>query len=419
MTDAALPADIAVVVIGAGQAGLATSACLSMRGIDHVLIERNVVGHSWKHERWASLRTLTPNWMTRLPGLDRSTVALGRADHDEHEFDSAIDVGRELDEYASAIAAPVVEGCTVRRVTSASRGFTVETDAGTVSCGAVVVASGACVTPAIPPFASAVPEHVAQLTPTEYHSPGETPPGDVLVVGGSASGTQLADELARAGRRVVLATAAHTRMVRRYRGHDVFWWMREMDELDQPADPAASLAPPPSMQLIGTPEHRTLDLNTLQALGVRVAGSMASVTDGVARFADDLATTTADADHAMQQHLRSIDDWIDRSGRSDVDDPEVIAPTRVDHPVTELDLGGVGVVIWATGFRFDFPFLDPAWRTERGAIRHTDGVGDVDGLFVVGMPYNRTRSSNFILGAGPDAAFVVERIARRTAGRGD
>ncbi|MEL6891688.1 MAG: NAD(P)-binding domain-containing protein [Actinomycetota bacterium] len=420
---------VPVVVIGAGQAGLAASACLSARGLEHVLLERHVVAHSWKHERWASLRLLTPNWMTQLPHLDPAIVR-SEIDHDPDGFDRADQLAKVLEDYAAAISAPVVEGVSVESVRAAQPDptapgdarpqFVVESTDGVRTCDAVVIASGACVSPAIPTFASSLPDHVTQITPTDYRSPDELAPGDVLVVGASASGTQLADELQRAGRSVTLSTWHHRRMVRRYRGRDIFWWLHESGDLHRPADLNEADAPPPSMQLVGSPDHRDLDLNALIEHGVRVAGSMAGIDGHLARFNDDLAATAAAADRAMFDQLAAIDAWIESSQRiGEFDPPERVRPTCIADPIAELDLTEIGVVIWATGFRPHFPFLPDDWRTETGAVRHRGGVGERTGVFVLGMPYNRTRSSNFISGVGPDAEVVADAISRRLAVHAD
>ncbi|MFK8025235.1 MAG: FAD-dependent oxidoreductase [Ilumatobacter sp.] len=406
---------IDVVVIGAGQAGLAMSRWLSEREVGHVVLEREQTAHSWKHERWDSLHLLTPNWMTRLPGLQE-------ASDQPDEFDSAADVAATLERYAEAIGAPVRENTHVLSVRNeAGRGFAVTTDGGTWACRAVVVASGACVEPSTPSFADRVPGHIQQVSPLEYRRPAQLPDGKVIVVGASASGVQLADEIVRSGRDVVLCVGEHRRMLRRYRGMDIFWWMETTGMLDEGAD--VSERPPPSMQLVGTPEHRTLDLNALQDVGVQLVGRMVGINAGNALVDDTLAEHCAASDAAMLEVLARIDRYAaDHGLDGEVDAAAPVEPTRVPEPVDSIGLDDVRSIVWATGFAPHFPFLDPAWLDQRGAIVHRDGIVEEPGLYVIGLPYTRRRTSNFINGVGDDArdlsahllAFLDDRAADLT-----
>src|SRR3954463_7500719 len=292
-----------VVVVGAGQAGLAMSSCLSERSIDHVVLERSEVANSWRTERWDSLRLLTPNWLTRLPGWSYRGS-------DPDGYMTAAEVVEYVDSYRNAIAAPVQSNTTVLCVTSSPSGFLVTTTQGTISCKAVVVATGSCSTPKIPVVANDLPTHIRQLAPIRYRRPGDVEDGRILVVGASASGVQLADELARAGRDVTLAVGAHTRVPRTYRDMDIHWWMDAIGLLDSRYDEVADIAKArrmPSLQLVGTPEHRTLDLNSLSDLGVELVGRLAGFTDRRAQFSGSLASVCADADLKMGRLLDQID----------------------------------------------------------------------------------------------------------------
>ncbi len=402
---------IDAVVVGAGQAGLAISRRLSEHGVDHVVFERNEVAHSWKHERWDSLRLLTPNWMTRLPGGDPQT---GPRD----DFDTAADVAAELVRYAERIAAPVSEHCEVTSVRSAridehdTHGFTVAAGAHTWLTRAVSGASGGGVSPSRPPFAALVPQHVTQLDPFQYRSPAQLPSGRCVVVGASASGVQLADEIARAGREVVLCVGEHRRMLRSYRGRDIFWWMDAVGILDEPAGERAHRRPPPSMQLIGTPEHRHLDLNSLQDLGVSVVGRMTGVEQGIALVADTLDDHCAASDAALFALLERFEQHaLDHDLHAELEPADPVDTTRVPDPVRSIDLDSVTTIVWATGFTPSFEFLDPDWLDERGAVRHDLGIGCTPGLYVTGVPYARRTSSNFISGVGDDAAAIADHLA--------
>jgi putative flavoprotein involved in K+ transport len=221
-----LPQTTTVTIIGAGQAGLAMSRCLTDRSIDHVLLERGTVGQSWRTERWDSLRLLTPNWMTRLPGWSYSGP-------DPDGYMSAAEVASFLDGYRRSFDAPVVGDTRVDLVTPSDTGYTVITNRGHVRTKSVVIATGACSTPHVPAISGELPGHIQQISPTNYRNPGQLDDGGVLVVGASASGAQLADELSRSGRDVTIAVGDHVRLPRSYRGMDIHWWMDQLGTLDE------------------------------------------------------------------------------------------------------------------------------------------------------------------------------------------
>lgn len=398
-----------VVVVGAGQAGLATSACLAGAAIDHVVLDRAEVASAWKTARWDSLRLLTPNWMTRLPG------AWYDGD-DPGGFMRASEVASFLDRYAAATSAPVRERTSVSAVRTLGDAFRVETSNGPIRCRAVVVASGACGAPRLPACAGAVPPRMHQVTAHAYRRPSDLPDGRVLVVGASASGAQIADELARAGREVTLAAGRHTRSPRLHRGRDIHWWMDAVGVLDDADDALGELSRAvrlPSLQLVGSPERRDLDLATLQAVGVEVVGRLADVRDGSFLFSGGLSNAVASADLAMRRLLDRIDLAAGAAIGTDV--PE---PVRVPEPRTVADLAEFGTVVWATGFHPRFAFLEPDLLDRHGRVVHRHGTMARPGLFVVGMPYQRTRRSSFIDGAGRDAAAVVAEVAAFLGGSG-
>ena len=391
-----------VVVIGAGHAGLATSRCLADAGVEHLVLERADVAHAWRTERWDSLRLLTPNWMTRLPGWSYQGS-------DPDGFMTAAEVARFVEGYARAIGAPVRTHTEVRQVSTVEGGYAVDTSQGPVSARAVVVAVGACGTPRVPAVAADVPPSVVQITPTRYRRPGDVPDGRVLVVGASASGAQLAEELALAGRQVTLAVGSHTRLPRTYRGRDIHAWMDALGLLDQRDHEVEDLAKArrwPSLQLVGSPERRDLDLTTLQAAGVELVGRLAAVRDGTALFSGSLAHVCADADLKMGRLLDQVDE-LAGGGRGDRP-----APVRVPEPRTAIRLGDVAAIVWATGFRPNHPYLERDLLDATGAIVHDGGVMRRPGLFVVGLPFMRTRKSGFIDGAAADARAIVERLRR-------
>ena len=400
------------VVIGAGHAGLAASHFLSGRSVDHVVLERGEVANSWRTERWDSLRLLTPNWQSRLPGL-------GYDGPDPDGYMTVGEVTELIERFAKASAAPVRTGTNVTSVRRAGDGYHVTTSQGEIRCETVVIASGACNRPAVPPFAAAVPEHVLQLTPFGYRDPAQLPDGGVLVVGASATGVQLAAELRRSGRPVTLAVGEHVRLPRTYRGRDVLWWMDAAGVWDQRHDEVDDLTRArrlPSPQLVGTPERATLDLNALASMGVELVGRWAAVRDGRALFSGGLRNVFALADLKLRRLLDTFDDWARASGRdAEVDPPERFAPTGVPaSPRWQLDLGSgeIRTIMWATGFRPDYEWLDVPVTDQKGSLRHEGGVVDSPGLYALGLPVLRRRKSTFIYGIEDDAREVTGHLAR-------
>ena len=400
-----------VVIVGAGHAGLAMSHCLAARSIDHVVLERCEVAHSWRTERWDSLRLLTPNWQSRLPGH-----------HDEggdpDGFRTMPQTVAFLERYARRIAAPVRTQTRVTSVRRTDGGYSVHTDGGTWRCRAVVLASGACNLASVPPFAAELPRTVASLTPLQYRNPAQLDDGGVLVVGASASGVQIADEIQRSGRPVTLAVGEHVRVPRNYRGRDIQWWMDAAGVLDQRYDEIDDLARArrvPSLQLAGYPDRRNVDLNSLAAIGVRCVGRLAALRDGRLLFSGSLANQAALADLKMNRLLDRIDDWAARSGvAAEVGPADRPAPTRIEpSPLLSLDLarGAIRTVIWATGYRRDLSWLDVPVFNGQGRIRHDGGVVASPGLYLMGEQFMRRRKSALIDGAGDDARELAAHMA--------
>ncbi len=399
------------VVVGAGHAGLAMSRRLTERSIDHVVLERGEVANSWRTQRWPSLRLLTPNWQTRLPGHDY-------AGDDPDGFMPAADVVATLTGYARVVGAPVRTATTVQTLRAVPQGFQIRANDDLVCAQAVVLATGACILPAIPGIADAIPSPIMTLTPLAYRDPGQLPEGGVLVVGASATGVQLADEIHRSGRQVTLAVGEHVRLPRSYRGRDIFWWLEATGLLAERYDQIDDLTRArhlPSPQLTGTTQAAMTDLNSLTAQGVRIVGRLGRVVDGVAQFSGSLANTCALADLKMNRFLNRADEWATASGLDDdLPPPHRFAPTRVDpRTPLELDLtsGEITTVLWATGFRPDHSWLDIPVRDRAGRIRHDGGVViGAPGLYVLGMPVLRTRASTYIHGAGADSQALADHL---------
>ncbi|UYG09121.1 NAD(P)-binding domain-containing protein [Halomonas sp. M4R1S46] len=407
---------VTVVVIGAGHAGLAMSHHLAARGIDHVLLERGEVANSWRHERWDSLRLLTPNWQCRLPGLPY-------AGPEPEGFMTMAELIAFLDDYARRTAAPVHPHTRVRSVRPGDGGYRVITERGEWRCRALVLASGACNLPRVPALAGALPPGIASLSLHDYRRPEDLPEDGVLVVGASASGVQLADEIQRSGRPVTLSVGDHVRMLRRYRGRDIQWWLEAAGLLDQRHDEVEDLERArrlPSPQLVGSPEPRTLSLGTLAEQGVRLVGRLVGLRDGHLQFSGSLRTHCAAADLKLGRLLDTFDDWSRTHDRDTcLPPPERFAPTPVPRsPCLDLDLarGEIGSVIWATGFRPDYRWLHLPVFDRKGRLRHHGGVVDAPGVYAMGLPFMRRRKSSFLHGADDDARELSAHLAAYLAG---
>jgi putative flavoprotein involved in K+ transport len=399
------------VVVGAGHCGLAMSRCLAARSIDHVVLERGEVAHTWRTQRWDSLRLLTPNWMTRLPGYTY------RGD-DADGYLTASETAQLITDYAKETAAPVRANTTVTSVRPVERGYLVQTDQDTWHARAVVSATGGSAVARVPALQHGVPAGITTLTPTEYRNPSELPEGGVLVVGASASGIQIAEEVYRSGRPVTLAVGEHVRMPRTYRGKDILWWMDATGLLNERYDVVPDLIRArtlPSMQLVGSPERKTVDLNSLRRIGVRLVGRLAGIRDGVAQFSGSLANVSLLADLKLGRLLDTIDTWATKAGRDGLDPPRRLAPTEVPTPARlALDLrsGEIQTIIWATGFRPDLSWLQAPIFDRKGRVRHDGGVTASPGLYLMGMPFLRRRKSTLIDGAAADAADLTDHLVR-------
>jgi putative flavoprotein involved in K+ transport len=399
---AAVGAGVDAVIVGAGHSGLAMSRALAEHGIEHVVLERGEVASSWRQERWDSLRLLTPNWQTRLPGYRYSGA-------DPDGYMTSAEVGDFIAGYAKRTSAPVRAATTVTSLRAGDGGYLVDTDRGTWRCRTVVLAHGAHGVPVVPELAARLPRGVRTLTANDYRNPDGLDVGHVLVVGASATGLQLAEEIRRSGRPVTIAVGEHIRMPRLYRGRDIQWWLEAVGVLDERYDEVDDIVRArrvPSPQLVGSPQRRTLDLNSLIEQGVDVVGRLVGIDGNRLQFSGSLSNYCAMADLKLERLLQRIDRWaLERRMEDVVTAPERFAPTRVEAaPRLTLDLAKepIAAIVWATGFRPDYSWLNVPVLDSKGRLRHDGGVVAAPGLYTLGLNFMRRRKSSYLHGAEDD-----------------
>ena len=403
------------VIIGAGHSGLALSRCLAERGVSHVVLDREGVGHRWRSARWDSFRLITPNWLSRLPGWAYTGP-------DPDGYMNAEDFVDYLTAYARSFDAPVRSHTVVTEVVRSGTGFAVHTNRGVWAARNVVVATGYHSQARVPGLADRLAGDVVRTTGAGYRSPAGLPDGAVLVVGASSSGVQIAHELAVAGRTVLLAVGGHTRLPRRYRGRDILWWLDRIGALDRTIDQrsSAELARrEPSLQLGGGTEPRGIDLGVLQEAGVRLTGRLRALDGTVADFADDLGDTMGAAEQRLLRVLGEVEQYARTGPATAFEPPDPPPAIPVPTAMSRVDLRRAGVtsVVWATGYRPAYPWLRVPVLDGDGLLRHRRGVTDVPGLYGIGLRYQHRRSSTFIDGARHDAMFLADQIAGWPAAR--
>jgi len=407
-----------VVIIGGGQAGLALSFCLTEQGRPHIVLEQDRIVESWRSKRWDSLRLIAPNWSLRLPGF-----TYGGDDPDG--FMGKDEVVAHLETYARSFAAPVREGVRVMSVECdpADKHFLVRTRDESYMASQVVLATGALQQPRVPACAAALPAGVTQVGAPAYRNPEMLPPGAILVVGSGETGCQIAEELARAGRRVFLAGGRSWWMPRRYRGRDAAAWMRlvgwferSVDEL--PPGVRTGLSNP---QLTGSNGGHDLNAHTLAHQGVTLLGRLQDIRDGTAFFSMDLAANLAWGDEQARTWLRAIDDLIAQQGieapGEDWPDDLVASEGSPQEAPTELSLADTGIttVIWAMGYRPNLDWVGLPFLDAEGYPIQRRGVTSLPGLFILGLDWLHTARSGLFTGIGEDAAYLAAQIAERAS----
>jgi putative flavoprotein involved in K+ transport len=404
-----MPECVETVVIGGGQAGLAMSHHLQQRGREHLVLERGRIAERWRSERWDSLHFQFPNWMMRLPGY-----AYHGADRDGFmPRDGVVDF---IAAYAARIAAPVRCGVRVDalRVTGSGR-FRVEAGATTLEAVNVVVATGPYHAPRVPAAAAHIPPGIRQVTANCYTNPSDLPPGGVLVVGSGGSGCQIVEDLLLHGRSVHFALRGHRRVPRRYRGRDFGWWDEGMGLTDRTLDRIPPGFRPPL--LTGFGGGHTVDLRALAMRGATLLGSLRGVQEGRAWLAADLNANLDAGDAAFRGTLQAIDCFIETHGIDAEPKGEGDAgPATARLPEPEaLDLraAGVGTVIWALGYGYDFGWVECPVFDDRGIPLHRRGVTTLPGLYFLGLPRLHKVKSAFLWGVGEDAAHIASEVQAR------
>ncbi len=403
---------IQTLVVGGGQAGLAMSYCLKQRGLSHLVLERGRIAERWLSERWDGLRFQFPNWSVRLPDFP-----FRHSDPDG--FATSGEIVEFLNAYAAFVAPPIrcgVEVTRLRRRDDEPSGLVAETSDGTIEARDVVVATGPYQRPAIPPLLDDS-SGVFQLHASRYQNPAQLPSGAVLVVGCGASGAQIAEELNRADRRVYLSVGRHRRMPRRYRGHDLIWWLAAMGLLQRPTE---ERGPDRSLPLItGAFGGNTIDFRQFAAEGVTLLGRMETASEGVIEFAPDLAKRLTYGDASYAFFLDMADAHVESHDLKMPHDPAARAvlpdPACLSEPLRRLDLraADIGAVIWATGYGFDFDWIDVPILNPRGEPVHLGGITDVPGLYFLGLQWLSKLNSSLLSGVGDDAAVLADHIAAR------
>jgi putative flavoprotein involved in K+ transport len=407
-----MPERVETVVVGAGQAGLASSYFLTAHGREHLLLERGRVAETWRSERWEGFSLNTPNWSLLLPGHEYDG-------DDPDAFAPLADVIGYVERYARSFGAPVREGVTVTRIRPEAGGYALDTTDGAFAAENVILATGAFQRPT-PPAPGAASATVVQLHTSAYRRPDQLPAGAVLVAGAGQSGCQIADELVQAGRTVYLSVGRCPWFPRRYRGRDILHWALVMGILDETVDslpaPRARMACNPPVS--GNDGGHDCNPRWLAERGVRLVGRIAALEGSRAILQPGLAESLASGDAFVQELTGGIDAYIEAEGL-DAPEPEPAgaAPARVDE-LSELDLAAAGVtsILWATGFRPDYSWLDLPLADEDGWPVQERGVTPHPGLYVVGLNWLHKRKSALFLGVGEDAEHVVEHLVRRGAG---
>ena len=402
-----------VVIVGGGQSGLSLSHCLQQRGIDHLVIEKRSLVHSWRTQRWDSFCLVTPNWQCDLPGWPYKGA-------DPHGFMVKDEINAWLAGFVEQVQAPAMEGVTVNKVSRAGESdrYTVDTSAGQFTADQVVVASGGYHKPVIPRMAERLPAGIVQYHSAQYRNPEQLPEGAVLVVGCGQSGSQIAEDLHLAGRKVFLATGNAPRCARFYRGKDAVDWLADMKYYDMPvtAHPLREgVRDNTNHYLTGRDGGRDIDLRAFAKEGMELYGLLTGMEGDTLQFQPNLREHLDHADKIYNGINASIDRYIEANG---IDAPPAERYTPVWEPTEErtalsLRASGITSVVWCIGFLPDFAWVDAPVFNGKGEPVHLRGVTHQAGLYFLGLPWLHTWGSGRFSGVARDAYYLAEQIDGR------
>ncbi|MBK1840317.1 MSMEG_0569 family flavin-dependent oxidoreductase [Azospirillum sp. YIM B02556] len=407
---------VPVVIVGGGQAGLSVSHNLKKQGVEHLVLEKNRIGHSWRNDRWDSFCLVTPNWQCRLPDYPyRGADPTGYMVKDE--------IVSYLEGFAEMVKPPIREGVAVTRLSRGTHGgFDLETSDGPMTADQVVVATGGYDIPIVPPYAHALSRDIVQMHSVDYRNPDQLPPGAVLVVGSGQSGVQIMEDLYIAGRQVHLCVGPAPRSPRRYRGKDATEWLMEMGYYQLTVDkhPLGDRAKEKTNHYMsGRAGGHEIDLRRFALQGVKLHGSMAGMDGTTVRFADDLAKNLDDADEVYVSIRRDIDAYIARAGLDAPEEPPFVpvwAPDAIPD-VIDCAAEGISAIVWAIGFRPNYGWIELPAFDGRGNPKFRRGVSPVDGLYFIGLPWLNTWGSGRFLGVAEDSAYLAEVMRARIDAR--
>lgn len=401
-----------VAVIGGGQAGLSMSYHLTSKDIDHVVLERNQIGHSWRQQRWDTFCLVTPNWQCNLPGFPY-------AGPEPHGFMKKDDIVAYLEAFAASFNPPVFEGVSVKQLRKLSDGlFEIECTKGTFTANQVVVAVGGYHKPRIPRVAEKVPSHIQQIHSSEYRNPSQLPDGNILVIGSGQSGCQIAEDLHLAGRGVHLAVGSAPRVARRYRGRDVVDWLADMGHYDMPVElhpQKEAVRGKANHYVTGRDGGRDIDLRMRAKEGMQLHGRVADCVDGVMHFADDLVKNLDNADQSSENIKNMIDGFIADKGISAPQEARYVPVWQPKGGESSVDLVAENVtgIVWSVGFESSFDWIDLPIFNGKGYPNHYRGVSREPGVYFLGLPWLHTWGSGRFSGVARDSAFLLEKIEQQ------
>ncbi|WP_138517623.1 MSMEG_0569 family flavin-dependent oxidoreductase [Limnobacter alexandrii] len=401
-----------VVVIGGGQAGLSMSYLLTRKEIDHVVLERNQIGHSWRNQRWDSFCLVTPNWQCNLPDFPY-------AGPEPKGFMKKADIVAYLEAFAASFHPPVFEGVAVKQLRKLSDGlFEIQSTHRTLTAKQVVVAVGGYHKPRIPRLSEKVPAHIQQIHSSEYRNPAQFPEGNVLIIGSGQSGCQIAEDFHLAGRRVHLSVGSAPRVARRYRGRDVVEWLTDMGHYDMPVElhpQKEAVRAKANHYVTGRDGGRDIDLRMRAKEGMQLHGRLADCVDGVMEFADDLAKNLDNADQSSENIKNMIDGFIAQNGISAPEEARYVPVWRPEGGCSRIDLLAENItgIVWSVGFESSFDWIDLPIFNGKGYPNHYRGVSREPGVYFLGLPWLHTWGSGRFSGVARDSAFLLGEIERQ------